>query len=258
MIEHVPADGRTVVNLSGNERSLLKLVYSMLVLYLFLTSFSRIWKFHEARLVRENSVSAVSVLRLYSPLLALVLSFLGLLVVTLAYWPIQSGEYEILEGGVQEKSFSKKVVIGFLFGCGTFLVALPFLSHADSLNAMVTQIHYCKFCASLFLSMILMAFGIPVVVEIVFRRIAFETLRQHASLLPSILVSSTLSAVFWPVFNWPVALIFGIASCLIYHRYRSLVPCVVGNITISILSLLLYLRVAISTTGMLLWSHAGY
>ena len=221
----------------SNSRDLGTLIYSMSVALVARSLLSRLWLAYVATVIKNDFSHSTPLINLYSPTFILLLSFVSLSGVILFYWPVRATQAKDGNYASHEWSMAKKVLWGVAVGLAAFIVAVPFLLGETSLTGMTTEIHYCHTCVSVIVSGCVLVIGLPIVVEVVFRRIVLETIRPLASLGASIVVSCGLSIFLWPTFPWLIASIFGVASCLLYERTRSIVPSIVANMTLSALAL---------------------
>jgi membrane protease YdiL (CAAX protease family) len=226
-------------NISGNpSTSLQNVILSMSALFVITILFFNIWASYQARLVRAHQPYAVAMIKLYSPALALVFSFLSLSLVAVLYWGTLTVEppdgVPFTVGGSTNR---KLIYWGFLVGCASFLASLPFGASGPSLTGVIGEVYFCKSCILLYLSCAILVLGLPIVTEAVFRGIVFRVFRHYTTLWGAIAVSCGVSALLWQVFTWPISLIFGIGSCLLYERTRRVAPSIVANMTMSVLAL---------------------
>lgn len=70
---------------------------------------------------------------------------------------------------------------------------------------------------------------LPASVEIVYRGIVFKSFLNSSSLVPAVIVSGFTFAVAWPVFNPLIGLLLGVATALLYNRFRNVLPAIVAN-----------------------------
>ncbi len=86
------------------------------------------------------------------------------------------------------------------------------------------------------LMFLLLAVGLPVTSEMVFRGIVLRTLAEYASPPAATIASSLLFAYFWPVQSWAVGIILGIVSAVLYYRTRTLTAPIVANAVLTVCS----------------------
>ena len=222
-------------------RGLDKFIFSMAILFLISGIAARPLTNHFLRNALDDRMSGIFSFKEYFPLLGFALSFALLLAVVVAYWPVAPAPYVAIASRQTIWSLVKGVGIGILVGSGCFLVTLPLIRYAPFLLLFDAQIATCATCASVLGSAVLLVVGLPVVVEIVFRRITLETMRLHAGFMASVAVSCGLASFLWPVFGWPTTCIFGVGSCLLFERSRSLTPSIAANVTLSSLAVLYHI-----------------
>jgi membrane protease YdiL (CAAX protease family) len=117
---------------------------------------------------------------------------------------------------------------GFLAGILVCLAGLPLL-RLDRYSDLTDLIMGDLFHPRIILVVILFVILLPVGSEIVFRGIIFKSFLESSSLLPAILISALSFALVWPIYNAATGFLLGLATALLYHRFRSVIPAVVAN-----------------------------
>ena len=75
----------------------------------------------------------------------------------------------------------------------------------------------------------LLIVAVPISSEIVSKAIIFRTLEEHANIPAAVIGSGLLFAYLWPVCGWPIGILLGLSSAVLYHRTRSLSSSVIAN-----------------------------
>jgi membrane protease YdiL (CAAX protease family) len=167
-------------------------------------------------------------------MLPLVFVFLELLIVIWAFRSL--GPLLRLESldGVRNQSILKMTLAGFCSGSGLLLLFVPLLLRSKPNGGLVTLRLYQPNLLGL-VAFCLVAIALPVVGEIAFKGIILKTLAEDMSHPWSLLVTSLAFMLIWPVFHgfW-LALGLGVVTCLLYFRYRFVVPSIVANVTFTI------------------------
>jgi membrane protease YdiL (CAAX protease family) len=141
-------------------------------------------------------------------------------------------------GGLQKSSSLKPSLVGLVSGVAVYLLALPLLLRLDADVQFVPLILNNPFGIQSAAILILFIGILPIATEIGFRGIIFQTMQELTGVGAAVVVSSLLFAYVWSVFNPGTALLLGLATALLYRRYRQLMPAVVANATLTVLSIL--------------------
>ncbi len=141
-------------------------------------------------------------------------------------------------GRLQRPISLKPSLVGFLSGIAVYLLALPLLLRLDADVQFVPLILNNPFSIQSAAILILFICILPIATEIGFRGIIFQTMQDLTGAGVAVVVSSLLFAYVWSVFNPATALLLGIVTALLFSRYRQLMPAVVANVTVTILSIL--------------------
>ncbi len=136
----------------------------------------------------------------------------------------------------------KELLWGLVAGFLAYAVSLPILLRLDSgLTDLVIDNFYHPV---IILVLALFAVLLPISSEIVFRGIIFKTFLESSSVAPAVLLSAFAFALVWPIYNSIIGLLLGIATALLYRRFRNLFPAIIADavLTISCAATLIYRR----------------
>ena len=130
----------------------------------------------------------------------------------------------------------KGFVWGFLVGLLTYGVSLPLLlllrfEHDKTPTDVIIDNFYHP---GIFLLVLLFVILLPVSSEIVFRGFIFKSLLESSSVIPAVLLSALIFAFVSPIYNFPIGLLLGVASALLYHRFRNVFSAIVANAVLTI------------------------
>jgi membrane protease YdiL (CAAX protease family) len=81
---------------------------------------------------------------------------------------------------------------------------------------------------------LLLVFMLPVTAEIFFRGIFLSQLLENISVVSAIVVSTLLFLLSWPAFNLIAAAALGLAAGILFYRTRSMLACVVANVSFTV------------------------
>jgi len=135
-----------------------------------------------------------------------------------------------------EKWNGRKIVIGIAGGACAFIVSVPLLLISKSNQSIVREMLSCPICLGAILQLGLLLIVLPVLSELVFRGVVFNTIERVSSVWPATIGSSLLFACVWPVLNPSVAIVLGIASALVFYKTRVVMSCMLTNATLTILA----------------------
>ena len=71
--------------------------------------------------------------------------------------------------------------------------------------------------------------------EIVYRGIIFKALLESSSVVPAVLLSAFAFALVWPIYNPIIGLLLGLATAVLYNRFRNVLPAIVADAVLTIL-----------------------
>ena len=121
------------------------------------------------------------------------------------------------------------LVLGLGYGLAAFALASPIFWLGDRHIGAIQMLMARALSPLPVLVLIVLIVGLAVTGEIVSRGIVLRTLVNYASTPAAILGSGALFAAIYPVFSFPVALILGIASGILYFRTRNLLAPIIAN-----------------------------
>lgn len=138
----------------------------------------------------------------------------------------------------------KELLWGFLAGLLAYAAGLPILVRLDRYSGLTGLIIANFYHPAIILVLLLFAILLPTISEVVFRGIIFKAFLESSSVVPAVLLSAFVFALVWPVYNPIVGLMLGIATTLLYHRFRNVFPAIVANavLTIACAATLVYQR----------------
>jgi membrane protease YdiL (CAAX protease family) len=124
-------------------------------------------------------------------------------------------------------------------------VSLPVLLRLDRPSGLTDHIIGNFYHPAIILVVVLFAILLPTSSEIVFRGIIFKAFLENSSVVPAVLLSAFAFALVWPIYNSITGFLLGIATALLYHRFRNVVPAIVANavLTIASAATLIYQRI---------------
>lgn len=193
-------------------------------------------------LLRGRTAAAVSYAYLEQILLPIVIS----IVIIFFYRPL-SRIFGPVESGTERRTGMFRLALyGGTAGLVAFALSIPFLLLGDADGKFVAgAVSNITSAAGLPL-LLLLTIVLPIAMEAIFRGITFRTLAIYANVPSAVIASSLLFAHVWPAFGWPIGVILGVVSALLYRRTNSLVPSVLANamLTLSGGAFLLYRALA--------------
>jgi membrane protease YdiL (CAAX protease family) len=128
----------------------------------------------------------------------------------------------------------RELLWGFLAGSLAYAASLPILLRLDQHSGLTGLIIGNFYHPAIILFVILFAILLPISSEIVFRGIIFKTLSESSSVVPAVLLSAFVFALVWPIYDSIVGFLLGIATALLYHRFRNVFPAIVANAVLTI------------------------
>jgi membrane protease YdiL (CAAX protease family) len=158
-----------------------------------------------------------------------------LMVVASFRWGKVKLDVRTLIGALKPTSLTP-LLLGSVAGVALYLVSLPLLVKFDSHNQFSRLITDNPFSLRSILLAFLFLCLVPLTTELAFRGIIFATLQQESNLLTALIVSCGLFGYIWPIFNGGTALLLGLVTALLYHRYRQLLPGIIASAVLILLS----------------------
>jgi membrane protease YdiL (CAAX protease family) len=128
----------------------------------------------------------------------------------------------------------KELLWGFLTGLLTYAAGLPILVRLDRYSGLTALIIHNFYHPAIILVLLLFAIFLPTISEVVFRGIIFKAFLESSSVVPAVLLSAFVFALVWPIYNPIIGLMLGIATALLYHRFRNVFPAIVANVVLTI------------------------
>jgi membrane protease YdiL (CAAX protease family) len=180
-----------------------------------------------------NSSYWLSFLTRWAFPMAMIVVSLELIVVLYFYRPL-GGVFNFSSREESGRRGGWGAVVGLAGGLCAFIVSLPLLQRSNSQQSIIREIQNCPICLGVILQLALLLIILPILSELVFRGVVFKTLQTESSFWPAVIGSSLLFACVWPVFNPGVAIVLGVASALVFHKTRDVVPCMITNTTLTI------------------------
>lgn len=223
--------------LSGYRADLTKLVFSLIAVFFGYWLFLR---FEDFFLYRHWTQSTGSLLNRYLrlgdiiyPLRALFL-LLEMLVVVWLFRPA-SRLWRDASKLARANPLPYDVGVGIGGGLAGFLVTIPFLGGVRAtpfISGLITPGH--PFRLDGILAILLIGLFLPVATEFVFRAIVQGNLTEHMSHFAAIVVSATLGACLWSIFNFPFSISLGLLCGALFWWRRALLPAVVADVVMTL------------------------
>jgi membrane protease YdiL (CAAX protease family) len=138
----------------------------------------------------------------------------------------------------------KELLWGFLAGLLAYAASLPILLRLDRHSGVTDLIISDFYHPRIMLVLVLFAILLPISSEIVYRGIIFKALLESSSVVPAVLLSAFAFALVWPFYNSIIGFLLSLATALLYHRFRNVLPAIVANavLTIACAATLVYRR----------------
>jgi len=216
------------------------------ILFLVVTAFGldRAFAVYLDRLVYANQISRWTLLvQHFDSGMAVV--FLGELIIIMCCYRLGPLRMGLREMGL---TFSiprlKELLWGILAGFLTYAASLPLLLKLDRHSGLTDLIISDFYHPEIILVLVLLAILLPISSEIVYRGIIFKAFLESSSVVPAVLLSAVAFAVVWPIYNPIIGFLLGLATALLYHRFRNVLPAIVANgvLTIACAATLVYRR----------------
>jgi hypothetical protein len=224
-VEHEANERRRRAELSGG-------IYS--VLFLVIVTFAVDWALsaYLRNLVRRGEIGRFTYLVRLSDA-ALAVAFLLELIVVMACYRLGPLRMTLREMGLtaSERKF-RELGWGFLTGLLVYAASLPILfkvGHHGITDLIIGNFYH----AQIILVAILYAVLLPAASEIVHRGVIFKSFLVSANLPSALLLNAVVFAVVWPLHNWMVGFLLGVATALLYYRFRSVVAPIVANVVLT-------------------------
>jgi len=204
------------------------LIYATIFLVLTTTAFTFLSEFFESYLIKTGRFDPLRDFVAYWPFTQSFFCFLqlGAIFFCARTWRERAASKVYLE--LKEGAVASNVASGALTGLAALLAAAPLLLRGRPTELASFFLDHLNPKTAFALLIVLVVF-LPIVSEAFFRSIYFAEMVEATTLIPSLLLSALLFAWTWPVFSPLVAMIFGIASALLFYRSRSLLACIVAN-----------------------------
>ena len=218
---------------------LAKLIYSLVSIFAVVDYAG---PFAKQLLLSRHTAAAVSYAYLAQILLPIVIS-----VVLIFFYRPSSRIFGPVESRTERGiGLFRLVLYGGTGGLVAFAFSIPFLLLGDTDGEFVAGAVSTITSAKGLPLILLLIIALPVAMEAIFRGITFRTLAICANVPSAVIASSLLFAHVWPAFGWPIGVILGVVSALLYRRTNSLVPSVLANavLTLSGGAFLLYRALA--------------
>jgi membrane protease YdiL (CAAX protease family) len=138
----------------------------------------------------------------------------------------------------------KELLWGFLAGLLAYTASLRILLRLDRHSGLADLIINDFYQPEIVLVLVLFAILLPISSEIVYRGIIFKAFLESSSVVPAVLLSASVFALVWPIYNSIIGFVLGFATALLYHRFRNVLPAIVANtvLTIACAATLVYRR----------------
>ncbi len=219
-------------------------IYAILFLVVTTYGLDRAFAVYLDRLVHANQISRWTLLvQHFDSGMAVV--FLGELIIVMCCYRLGPLRMRFRDMGL---AFSiprlKEILWGFLAGFLTYAASLPILLRLDRHSGLTDLIISDFYHPEIILVLVLLAILLPISSEIVYRGIIFKAFLESSSVVPAVLLSAFAFALVWPIYNSIIGFLLGLATALLYHRFRNVLPAIVANavLTIACAATLVYRR----------------
>ncbi len=245
MSEHMnPSETEQEKTYAKNRAELSGSIYT--ILFLLVTSYGldRAFAVYLNRLVHVHQISRWTFLVQYVDS-GMAVIFLAELIVVVCCYRLGPLRMTLRDMGL---TFSvprlKELLWGFLAGFFAYAASLPILLRLERHSGLTGLIIGNFYHPAIILVVVLFAILLPVSTEIVFRGIIFKALLESSSVVPAVLLSALAFALVWPIYNSIIGLLLGIATALLYERFRNVFTAIVANavLTIACAATLIYQR----------------
>jgi membrane protease YdiL (CAAX protease family) len=206
-----------------SQRPMSRMVYAVVFLIVSTAAFVELFMAFDHHLILTNQISRSVNLDEHPDLFAAIFTSLNLFVAILIAGvpqddPVPSPVYSLVSSGAW----------GVFGASSAFLLAVPFLlleKHSTVARFLANNLY--NFGGLAFLGVTLIA--LPIASEFFFRRIVFWETLKRTSLVPAVLATVLLYGIVWPLFSPFAAIAFGLVSCILFYRTRSVFACIVAN-----------------------------
>ena len=224
---------------SGSRAQLTKVVYAALFLIATTVSSYFLMTDYDLHLVHTKQFGLERTVTEYLPLAASLFCLVQLSVI-LSFFrsPGQMFDFRVDVPSLSRSVFGN-VRLGFFAGLVALLATLPtFLgNHRPSDAVMFLANHF--YSASGLGLLLLQVLLIPVAAEIFFHGILLRQLLESISVVSSLIVSTLLFTLSWLAFNLIAAAALGLAAGVVFYRTRSVLACVVANVSFTVSAIML-------------------
>lgn len=219
-------------------------IYAITFLAVTTYGFDRTFAVYLGRLVYAHQTSRWNFLVQYFDSAMAIVFLAGLIVVIFCYriGPLRMTLRDM--GLALSAPRLKELLWGFLAGLLAYAASLPILLRLDRHSGLTGLLIGNFYHPAIILFVVLFAILLPTGSEVVFRGIIFKAFLESSSVVPAVLVSAFAFALVWPIYNLITGLLLGIATALLYHRFRNVFPAIVANavLTIACAATLIYQR----------------
>ena len=219
-------------------------IYTILFLVVTTHGLDRAFAVYLDRLVHVRQISRWTLLVQYVDS-GMAVVFLAELIIVVCCYRLGPLRMTLREMGL---TFSvprlKELLWGFLAGLLAYAVSLPILLRLDRNSGLTGLLIGNFYHPAIILFVVLFSILLPTSTEIVFRGIIFKAFLESSGVVPAVLLSAFAFALVWPIYNSIIGLLLGIATALLYHRFRNVFPAIVANavLTIACAATLIYQR----------------
>jgi len=219
-------------------------IYTILFLVVATYGFDRALAAYLDRLVHARQISRWNFLVQHVESWMAVV-FLAELIVVMCCYRLGPLQMTLREMGL---TFSaprlKELLWGFLAGLLAYTASLPILLRLDRHSGLADLIISNFYQPEVVLVLVLFAILLPISSEIVYRGIILKAFLESSSVVPAVLLSASVFALVWPVYNSIIGLVLGFTTALLYHRFRNVLPAIVADtvLTIACAATLVYRR----------------
>jgi membrane protease YdiL (CAAX protease family) len=180
-------------------------------------------QFSRLRATNEHAVLADSLF--YATQLAVALAF---------FRPLKLVFARVQKGSSLTVDTLKEIGWGFVGGAVALGIAAPALLGKASSQRLGTYLVDHFYTASGVMLFIVLIFLLPILSEGFFRGVLLRLLMETASWPAAVLVTTLIFALLWPTFGFIPGLTLGIVTGILFHRTKSVMPCIVANFVLTI------------------------
>src|SRR6267142_7004671 len=209
-------------------------IYAILFLVVTTYGLDRAFAVYLDRLVHVNQISRWTSLAQFIDS-GMAVAFLAELIIVVCCYRLGPLRMTLRDMGL---TFSvprlKELLWGFLAGFLAYAASLPILLRLDRYSGLTGLIIGNFYHPAIILVLVLFAILLPTVSEVVFRGIIFKAYLESSSVVPAVLLSAFAFALVWPIYNSIIGFLLGLATALLYHRFRNVLPAIVANAVLTI------------------------